>query len=232
MTLPLIAVTAMASERIEGLRFGGHAVSAAVLQAIARTGAVPVLITSVSAAEQFPLERFSGLVVPGGGDIDPSLYGGDPALAHGTPNRVQDIFEIELLQRAIGERIPVFAICRGMQVLNVALGGDLVGDLPVNVVPYRKGYHDVTLDEGSLVARAVGGSRISVSTYHHQALGRLGAGLAVVGRADDGCIEAVSHEEAPVLAVQWHPEDDAAENAQDQGLFDRFVDMCVAFRRG
>jgi putative glutamine amidotransferase len=110
-----------------------------------------------------------------------------------------------------------------MQVLNVALGGTLVQDLPRTAIDHRDSFHDVTLDPGCDVAKTMGAEVVSVSSYHHQALDRLGQGLRVVGTASDGCVEAVAHEHGRVLAVQWHPEDDAHEMPAQQALFDRLV---------
>lgn len=228
MNLPLVAVTAMRSSRVEGLRAGGHVVSEKVLLALMRSGAVPVMLSPAMRAADVPLDSFDAVVIPGGADVEPSLYGGRQRDAHGKVDVLQDQFEIGLVRRCIERRMPLLAICRGMQVLNIALGGGIMGDVPVNAVPHRNGYHDVVLEEHSQVWAAVGRARLAVSSYHHQAIDQLGTGLRVVGRTDDGVIEAVEHENARVLAVQWHPEDDAAENRQDQALFDALIRMTSA----
>jgi putative glutamine amidotransferase len=228
---PLVAVTAMASNRISGLRFDGYAVSAAVVAALTRAHAVPVMLPASIGAEAVDLAAFDGLVIPGGADVSARLYGGDEALTHGEPDEEHDLFEIGLLRQAIELNKPVLAICRGLQVLNVALGGTLIGDLPASTVNHHEGHHEVKIEPASRLAGAVGSTEISVSTYHHQAIDRLGSRLTVVARAADGCIEAVQHESAPLLAVQWHPEDDAAMKETDQRLFDAFVEGCVPTTR-
>jgi len=223
VTPPLVAVTAMRSGRVDGLRASGHVASAKVLEALIRAGAVPLILSPEVPYERIPLDVFDAVVIPGGADVDPSCYGAAATVAQGRVDRVQDEFEIALARGCIARDKPLLAICRGMQVLNVALGGDLVGDLPVNEIPHRAGYHDVAIDEGALLAHAIGKTRLSVSTVHHQAVDRLGQGLRAVGRADDGVVEALEHENGRVIAVQWHPEDDAATMAQDQAPFDALV---------
>lgn len=131
----------------------------------------------------------------------------------------------------LDSQIPFLAICRGMQVLNVALGGTLTQHLTETTAAHRQSMHAVILDHGCATAIAMGGERFEVSSYHHQALDQLGTGLRVVGRADDGCIEVVEHDSAPVLAVQWHPEDDANVAPHEQGLFDSIVAAADLRRR-
>lgn len=109
-------------------------------------------------------------------------------------------------------------------MLNVAFGGTLVQHLEDPDGLHRDAFHDVELEPGSRIASVMGGTRVRVSSYHHQAVDRLGLGLRVVGRSDDGCVEAVVHTQAPVLAVQWHPEDDAHESVPQQALFDALVE--------
>jgi putative glutamine amidotransferase len=111
-----------------------------------------------------------------------------------------------------------------MQVLNVALGGTLWTDLPPSAVEHGHGFHTVALKPDSLLARVMQTDHPSVSTCHHQAVDTLGRDLRVTGVAADGCIEAIEHRHAPILAVQWHPEDDADLTPYEQALFDALVD--------
>jgi putative glutamine amidotransferase len=159
------------------------------------------------------LDVADAVIVTGGEDVHPSLYGGDPDEPHlGQTFPDADRAQAALVRRAVAERTPLVGICRGMQLVNVALGGDLVqhlhdgahvGDDPADsMVDHRVG-----VDPGSELARALGVTELDVRSSHHQAVGRVGSGLTVVARADDGTIEAVEHEEAPVWCVQWHPED-------------------------
>ena len=222
---PLIAIPAMRSPRIEGLRRPGLAVSERIVEAVHRAGGEPVVFCVVDGSDVARrLWYFDGVVLPGGGDIDPTRYG-DAELHEsvGAPDPVQDEADIAVAAAALEIGIPTLAICRGMQVLNVAVGGTLVQDLPHSAVDHRDSFHDVTLEPGCDVAVAMGADVVSVSSYHHQALDRIGEGLRVVGTAADGCVEVVAHERGGVLAVQWHPEDDAHEAPAQQALFDRLV---------
>ena len=222
---PLIAIPAMRSPRIEGLRRQGLAVSERIVEAVYRAGGEPVVFCAVDGSDVARrLRIFDGLLLPGGRDVDPARYGGaDLHESVDDPDPAQDEADLAVAVAAIQMGIPTLAICRGMQVLNVSLGGTLVQQLPPSAIDHRDGFHDVTLEPGCDVAVAMGAEVVSVSSYHHQAIDRVGAGLRVVGSAGDGCIEAVAHERGHVLAVQWHPEDDAHDVPAQQALFDRLV---------
>ncbi|MGV9867127.1 gamma-glutamyl-gamma-aminobutyrate hydrolase family protein [Rhodococcus koreensis] len=227
MMRPLIGIASMRSPRVDGLRFSGFTASANVVEAVFRAGGDPVILPPVTSSQQHALHHFSAIVLPGGRDMDPARYHADAGVSdpdHGPYDEVHDAVDLQLARDCIEAKVPTLAICRGLQILNVALGGDLVLDLPESAVPHRSGFHDVKLEEGCAVAHAMGTTTPRVSTYHHQAISRLGQGLRVTGRTDDGCIEAVEHEWAPVLAVQWHPEDDAADNPLEQALFNTLVE--------
>ncbi|MGE2833291.1 gamma-glutamyl-gamma-aminobutyrate hydrolase family protein [Mycobacterium sp. SMC-4] len=223
---PLIAIAAMRSPKVDGLRLHGMVVSQKVAEAVYRAGGEPVLLPPVHADHRHPLHHFSGVVLPGGRDIDPTCYGAEADVhpEHGPFDRVHDVVDLRIARDVVAKGIPTLAICRGMQVLNVALGGTLHTDLPTSDVEHGHGFHTVTLDEDSLLAQVMGTPEPSVSTCHHQAVDRLGRDLRVVGRAVDGCVEAVEHRFSPVLAVQWHPEDDAETTEYEQALFDAVVD--------
>jgi len=178
-----------------------------------------------------------GVLLTGGGDVLPAIYG---AIAHPTfdpaePGR--DEYEIELVRLALAADLPVFAICRGIQVLNVARGGTLIQDIvdevgtTVNhrvVMPQHSIAHDVWIESGSLLERLMGerfeaGEACPVNSRHHQAMRAVAPGLTVVGRAPDGVIEAVESPRHPfALAVQWHPENLQAQPAM-RAIFERFV---------
>ena len=229
---PLVAITGLRAASVEGLRFGGYAASQAVVDAVRRAGGTPVVLPPVPESAQIDLEPFACLVVPGGHDVDPALYtGGEKSCsAAGSAvtsklDRAHDEVEIALLRRAVEDKVPTLAICRGMQVLNVALGGSLVPDLDPTDVPHSSGFHDVVLEGSCLVARAMGRTKVSVSSYHHQSVDRLGEGLRVTGWAPDLCVEVIEHVDAPVLAIQWHPEDNAHQAAEQQALFDTVLRM-------
>ena len=152
---------------------------------------------------------YDGLVLVGGDDMDPALFGRENTHSKGI-DRARDEAELALLDAFYAAGKPVLAICRGFQVVNVWLGGDLVQDLPPALAPFHGGgegdrVHPVRAVEGSLLHRLYG-PVFSVNSVHHQALGRLGRGLSVTARSEGGVVEAVEHETLPLIAVQFHPE--------------------------
>ncbi len=185
---------------------------------VSEVGGVPVILAPGKAAEHPSyLESFDGLVLSGGSDISPERYGQEPHETLRSPSAERDEFELGLAQRAIASGVPVLAICRGLQVLNVALGGTLIQDLPSRIGeaivhddlerPRHQLAHEVSLDPGTRLLRLLGRSRLAVNSFHHQSVDRLGDGLTVTARADDGVVEAVEMRGPDfVLGVQWHPE--------------------------
>jgi putative glutamine amidotransferase len=176
------------------------------------------------------LAAVDGLLLAGGADVDPERYGAQRNPATGPPRADRDTWELALAREAIEHDVPVLAICRGMQVLNVALGGSLRQHLPDQVgsdlhcpTVGVHGRHEVVAAPGSALAKIIG-ERADVATYHHQSVDRLGADLVATGWAEDGVVEAV---ELPgrewVLGVQWHPEAFAG-----GPLFEAFVAACGA----
>lgn len=174
---------------------------------------IPVQQLSVEDAREL-LSRLDGIVLSGGPDVNPSRYGADRHARTGTSRDERDDVELTVIEAAHTERLPTLAICRGLQVLNVARGGTLVQHLP-DVVGHGEhspmanghGVHDVRIEAGTLLAQAVGWERAGVPTHHHQAIDRLGDGLVVSAWADDATIEAVEDRSVPFLVgVQWHPE--------------------------
>jgi putative glutamine amidotransferase len=174
------------------------------------------------------LDAVHGLLVAGGPDIDPDRYGAPRDAATGAPRPDRDEWELALVRAAIARDLPVLAVCRGMQVLNVALGGELRQHLPDEIgsdlhcpTVGVHGRHDVTVATGSAL-HAVVGDTAEVATYHHQGVDRLGAGLVATAWAADGVVEAVERPgDTWVLGVQWHPEAFAGEP-----LFAAFVAAC------
>ncbi|HXF35907.1 MAG TPA: gamma-glutamyl-gamma-aminobutyrate hydrolase family protein, partial [Actinomycetota bacterium] len=177
------------------------------------------------------LRPFDGLLLLGGGDVEPARYGGPRhAEVYGVePDR--DELEIRLLREADRAGLPALCICRGIQVLNVAFGGTLIPHLPdVQGLGEHRGAsygssveHAVKVEPGSRLALATGGEVLTCSSHHHQGLDRLGEGLSVVGRSDDGLVEAVERDRGWVLGVQWHPEESADRDPAQQALFDALV---------
>jgi putative glutamine amidotransferase len=193
-----------------------HLVADSYVASVQRAGAIAVLLPVDTRAPLELLERIDALLLIGGSDIDPALYGAlrDPGTEQ--TYRARDEFEIALLRGALERGLPVLGICRGMQILNVALGGTLKQDLvaPDGSHPHRRSIgsfedseHVVTLASGSLAARAAGEEVTVAHCHHHQAISGLGDGLVVSARADDGVIEAIeANDEGWTLGVQWHPE--------------------------
>jgi putative glutamine amidotransferase len=199
-------------------------------------GGLAVLITPGEVEAEALLERLDGLMLTGGGDLDPNAFGG---AAHGENYSVspeRDESELELLRGALGAALPTLAICRGMQVLNVALGGDLHPHLPDVVgeaVSHRASEteaarHPVRVEPGSALAGLLAGEDLeAVPSWHHQGVRRVGTGLRAVAWAPDGVVEALELVGEPqVTAVQWHPEL-AGAGAEGQGLFRQLVERAA-----
>ncbi|MCG2623264.1 gamma-glutamyl-gamma-aminobutyrate hydrolase family protein [Arthrobacter sp. I2-34] len=229
MSRPLIGVPGMWSSSVHGMRFDGVAVAAAVLRCIDRAGGEPVVMFPGSidgvgnpAAQ---LARFDGVVLPGGADVDPARYGAEPD-EHYWPADYdgQDAYEAGILAGCLEADIPLLAICRGLQLLNVSRGGTLIQHLEPGAVTHKDAVHPVAVPAGSLLAAAAGAGTVEVSSYHHQAVGDLGEGLRVTATAADGVVEALELPGSPLLAVQWHPEDLAAGNPADHALFQWVVE--------
>ncbi|CAN5263853.1 gamma-glutamyl-gamma-aminobutyrate hydrolase family protein [soil metagenome] len=191
----------------------------------------PVPLTNAEAADR--LARFDGLVLTGGADVNPDLYGQEPAPEVYGLDAVVDEFELALVRAALDSSLPVLAICRGLQVLNVALGGTLdqhitgrQGLLPHGAPTERRSaLHEVQVVPGSRLAKALGVDRAQVKSIHHQAVSALGQGLTVTARSEDGLIEGAETDKGWVVAVQWHPEETAAYDPIQQVLFDAFVEQ-------
>jgi putative glutamine amidotransferase len=230
-TAHTVAVTATSDTRIGGV----HRVrlNSAYVTALEMAGLVPIVIPPLANpdAARSIIESVDAVVLTGGEDVDPDLYGQQRNEHSGPPNRLRDQTEIALVLAAREARKPLLAICRGPQILNVALGGTLIQDIPScvpNALPHNSDdergarVHEVAIEPGSLIAAAVGGTRISVNSLHHQSILEPAPGLKVTARAPDGIIEGVESASADwwMLAVQWHPEEmtDSPE-PWDRGIF-------------
>ncbi len=204
---------------------------ASYADSVLHAGGVPLLLPPAdAAAADVALDGVHGLLVAGGADVDPANYGAQRDVHTGAPRPDRDAWESALLRAALARDLPVLAVCRGMQLLNVVLGGDLVQHLPDVVGTHvhcptvgAHGRHSVRV-AGRTALAEVFGAQAEVATHHHQGVGRLGAGLQAVAWAYDGLVEAVEMRgQCWVLGVQWHPEVFAGED-----LFDAFIAACAA----
>lgn len=210
-----------------------HLAADTYVSAVQDTGALAVLLPVDRRDPEKLLDRIDGLMVIGGADLDPAVYGQKRSEATENTYRDRDEFELALTRGAIDRGLPFLGICRGMQLLNVALGGTINQNLVAadGTNPHRRivgtfvgTEHDIVLDPGSLVARATGEEIHEARCHHHQAIDRLGNGLVVTARARDGVPEAieVGGDDDWVLGVQWHPE--AGDKLQ---LFEAFTDAAA-----
>lgn len=225
---PTVAVIGRRAASVSGLRFGATVAAEAVCDAVFASGGEPLVLhgggREALAALPERLCPFAGVLLPGGPDLGPARYGQEPHAATVPDHDEQDGLDLAVARAVVTLGIPALAVCRGMQVLNVACGGDLVQHLTVEGPGHVGTVHAVTAVPGSRLAGIVGTGAFEVSSYHHQAVDRLGRGLRVVARAADGCVEAVEHSSADLLAVQWHPEDLASASPYDRALFDDLID--------
>jgi putative glutamine amidotransferase len=205
--------------------------------AVNRAGGIAVLLPPQPVDDGIAnavLDGLDGLIITGGKDVDSARYGEEPHPANDEPRKDRDAWEDALLTAAIERGVPFLGICRGMQLLNVLRGGSLVQHLPdvVGSDRYSLGNgvfndNEVTVEAGSRLAELVGPSLVGKS-YHHQGIKLVGDGLAVSARSDDGLVQAIELEDSPFgVAVQWHPEQDAEEDAR---LFEGLVEAAREYR--
>ncbi len=238
---PLVAIPAyplLKEGRVDGWHDAGVAVPARYVEALRRAGGQEAILLPApidTAGATALLARVDGLLLLGGGDLDPAAYGEAANTRVYGVNADRDACELELTRAAIARGLPLLAICRGHQVLDVALGGTLDQHITGRPGLLEHGFpgvedgarlHEVEIEPGTRLARATGTTRVTVSSHHHQAVDRVGNGLRVVARADDGVVEGVelADPDGPwIVGAQWHPEDTAATDPANQALFDTFV---------
>ena len=226
---PLVAIASRFSEKSDSWRVPTIAVGQTYCSAIARAGGIPVALTPEPGSTNClaeVLSRFDAVVLPGGPDVDPARYGAtDRHETVYTTRPEHDDLDLTLARLAVEQHIPLLAICRGLQVLNVAFGGTLHQDIGhcETGVSHRFNHHDVALEPGSITRSLMGIDRPSGHSVHHQAVDRLADGFHVTARADDGTIEGFEAADGWTVAVQWHPEDTAETDPRQQALFDGLV---------
>jgi len=235
-SLPAIAVSAT-TELIRGvLRVRGNA---SYTDSLRSAGLRPYILPVLTAADaDAMLDGMQGLVLTGGEDVGPEHYDAVPHSALGDVHTGRDAFELALVLAARARRLPTLAICRGIQVANVALGGTLVQDIPSEwpgaiahdgAGSRDERVHDVNVHGASTLVGALGATRLSVNSFHHQSIAALAPGLAAVAHAPDGVIEGVqwTGDAWWMLGVQWHPEElTGTSEAWDRNLFRAFASAC------
>ena len=229
---PLIVMTG-AHKTVDGLT--EHQFFHNYAEAVAAAGGFSVLALDGDESDAAHLAaRSGGLLLTGGVDVNPRYYGETPLPACGAPDALRDRLELILIQAFLNAGRPIFGVCRGFQMINVAFGGSLYQDIPTQLgKPHTyNSVHSVTAVPGSLVSRLFGESFVT-NSLHHQAIRSIGKGLLPAAHSEGGAItEAFVHESLPVLAVQWHPERMTGRNRWTKDgpdmtpLFGEFVGMC------
>lgn len=235
VSAPVIIIVGRQSSQAIGVRAEAYASGQRYYKAIERAGGIPLMLPPMPELLDGRLVdligRVDGVLFHGGGDIDPRRYG-DAATAEQLYGIVHEHDEVELtvMRSAIDHDLPVLGLCRGLQILNVALGGTLLQD--IGNQEHWLQYHPVSLDDDCRLAKAFGTTRPQrCHSVHHQVIDKVGEGLRVVGRSDDGTLEAVELEAATwVVATQWHPEDTAHEDPEQQNVFDELVRQAAIAR--
>ena len=236
---PLIALSATTRETDGAQRVR---LNAAYVRAVESAGLTPIIVPPFANPQLAAriLDAVSGLVLTGGEDVDPSLYGAEPHPELGPVNCSRDLTELALLAAARERKLPTLAICRGIQVVNVGLGGTLVQDLAsqhdgagVHELDEERDsrVHSVRVDPTSHLANIVGTQSLGVNSIHHQAVDRLGDAMRVSARAEDGVVEGIESDDPDwwMVGVQWHPEElTTTPEPWDRRLFEAFAEACRA----
>lgn len=210
--------------------------NSAYVAALENAGLVPLIVPPLTRVENAAelMSLAGGLVLSGGGDLDPALYGEQLHPRANPPEADRDATELALIAAARERTTPVLAICRGIQAVNVALGGSLVQDIPSQLpsaMVHDAGgqrtarTHEVALEPGSRLARALGATQIAVNSLHHQSVGRLAPGLLATAHSPDGVVEGLeARDDWWLVGVQWHPEEmSESEEPWDRRLFEAFA---------
>lgn len=231
---PHVLIVGRLSPESRNVRGEAFAAGQRYFHAVERGGGVPLMLPPIPAlTDHLPesISRFDALVLHGGGDVDPRRYGEEPTAEqlYGIVDEHDEV-ELAVVRAALDADLPLLAICRGMQILNVALGGSLVQHIGSEDHWYTT--HPVEVVADSRIAAALGTNEAAAChSVHHQSVGRLGAGVRLVGSGHDGMPEAIEVESARwAVAVQWHPEDTAEADPQQQCLFDELVRQAVERR--
>lgn len=225
MTRPLIAIVGRWSDRINTDTRGVY-VPQKMIDAVARAGGEPIMVwpDAPDRAERL-LTLVDGVILPGGNDLDLRPFGVPevhPKEHHSPPE--QDAADVTISRAALAAELPILAICRGMQVLNIVMGGSILQHFDETTVPHSGGPHAFDVVAGTRTEEILGGTRITGYSNHHQACDRLADGLLLTAYADDKIIEGFESVDGRIIGLQWHPEIDAAEDPVQQRPFDWLVE--------
>lgn len=232
---PLIAIPARFSASAAALRYGADVTARALADAVFAAGGEPVMIHPVAPGAIIDVDAVAqrigfcdGLLLPGGGDLSPRWTGEQVHPEHYDVDEEQDAFDFALARYALQRGVPLLAICRGLQVVTVALGGRLHAHMDPSSTggsDHRNRVHSVNVEPGSALADLLGSTEVEISCFHHQAIDQLGAGTDVWARSADGVVEAIGRpqDHGWFIGVQWHPEDTAASDPAQAALFTGLV---------
>lgn len=235
---PVIGLSARNMDGLPGIKSG---MTSAVLThdyllRVWEAGGIPVMLPPIAALPVEILDRVDGLVLTGGEDVEPARYGMEASPYLGDVDARRDALELALAAEAARRGMPILAVCRGLQVLNVALGGTLVQDLPEErpsairhrqEAPSSEGTHEVRVADATILAELAGAERLMVNSFHHQAVESLAPGLRASAHAADGVIEAIEGREGFMVGLQWHPECQQAPIGAR--LFGAFAEACRSY---
>ncbi len=213
------------------------------VNAVVGAGGAPLLLPSIADTDALraAMEVADGVLLSGGGDVNALTYGEEPHLTSCYQDPIRDDMEFEVTRLALEANVPILGVCRGIQVLNVVMGGTLIQDIPSQVPGAVKHYaqpldvtllHTIEIEPDSLMARVTGATSMAVNSWHHQTVKDLGHGLRVNSRARDGVIEGVeSSDGKPILGVQFHPEECVSLYPRFRVFFDWLVQEASAYAR-
>lgn len=238
---PLIGITS--SIEIDG---GSFTVGKDNVHVIRRAGGLPIILPNLPEENEINeyVQTIDGLYLTGGYDINPMLFGEEPHQYLGTVTPQRDFFEKKMIHKMLELKKPILGVCRGCQILNVAVGGDMYQDIYAQIdeellqhaqqAPTAHGSHFVNVLKGSLLHRLTGLEKLSVNSRHHQANRKVVTPFQISGKANDDVIEAIESKEHPfVLGLQWHPENMAMENDQHSlRIFEGFIRACRSQKEG
>ena len=217
---------------------GSYGIGGDYIKSIRMAGGCPVILAVTNDPELITqyIDSIDGFLCPGGADVAPHLYGEDPVRGMSYFNMDQDVFEMQMIKGCVAAKKPVFGVCRGMQLVNVAFGGSMIQDIPSQTKSVQahagsmdardEPFHWVDLKEGSVIRQLMGSDKIMTNSFHHQAVKDIARGFTVTGTAADGIVEAMECMDKKILAVQFHPENLAQRFEDFVNLFRWLVNSC------